>query len=88
MQDLSFIANYKPSIRCGPSSMVSLHVPPTHNLDNLRQKIDAEYLTAGNIKNVSNRKGTKESLSRIKNYLRRVKTIPSTGMAVFSDYCI
>lgn len=88
MEQLSFVRDYKPRIYAGPTSMVSLIVPSGTNLNDLRQTMRKEYQTAGNIKNSMNRKSVQNALSNLNEYLKNLKQIPRTGIAMFSEQYI
>lgn len=82
------IRDYKPPQSGGPTSMITLIIPPNTNTTMLRQKINYEYQTAGNIKNNSNRKSVKKALKHIQTYLKNIKKIPDTGIALYSEQLI
>lgn len=88
MTTIEKIRDYKPLQNKGPTSMISLIIPPSTNTTILRQKINYEYQTAGNIKNNSNRKSVKKALKNLQTYLKNVKKLPETGIALYSEQSI
>lgn len=84
--NLEQIRNYQES--SGPTSMVSLIVPPTFNLSDLRQKMRQEKKTATNIKDKTNRQSVSKALGKISEYLKGVKSLPDTGIALYSEQYI
>lgn len=84
MENLDFIRDYQSSENT-PTSMVSLIVPPSYNLDKLRQKMIQEQSTASNIKNRLNRQSVQSALTKINVYLKEIRDIPNTGIALFSE---
>ncbi len=88
MEQLTLIREYKPRIYTGPTSMVSLIVPPGTNLGDLRQTMKREYQTAGNIKSSTNRKSVQAAISSISEYLKSVKALPDTGIALYAEQFI
>ena len=88
MDQIKFIEGYKPKIYAGPTSMVTLCIPPQHDLTGLRQRMIREKQTATNIKNNTNRKSVIQALTSICEYLKRLKAIPTTGIALFAEQCI
>lgn len=88
MEKITQLANYKPKVHSGPTSMVTLIIPSSMNLDDVRFRMKKERQTAVNIKSNTNRKSVMSSLGRIHEYLKRVKTLPSTGLALYSEQYI
>ena len=88
MEQLALIREYKPRIYTGPTSMVSLIVPPGTNLGDLRQTMKREYQTASNIKSSTNRKSVQAAISSISEYLKGVKALPDTGIALYAEQFI
>ena len=84
-QRLQYARTYKPKVYGGPTSMVSLIIPPKTNLGDLRQTMKREYQTATNIKSNTNRKSVKNAISGIREYLKTIKILPGTGLALFSE---
>jgi len=82
------LRNYKSSVYTGPTSMVTLILPPETNLSDLRQSMKREVQTASNIKNPVNRKSVQAALSNIIEFLKPVKELPATGIALFSEQYI
>lgn len=85
MDQVRFIKTYKPRVYAGPSSMVSLYIPGSTNLNDLRQTMKKEATTASNIKNNTNRKSVQASLTAINEFLKGVKQVPDEGMALFAE---
>lgn len=88
MEEIEFLNAYKSKKYGGPTSMVSLIIPGNTNLDQLRQRMSLEYQTASNIKNNTNRKSVRNALSSIKTTLKSLRSLPSTGLALFSEQYI
>lgn len=88
MENLRLAQNHKPDKSSGPTSSVSLIVPPKTSLSDLRQMVKTEYQTASNIKSSCNRKSVQNSLSKISQFLKSLKAIPETGIALYSEQCI
>jgi len=82
---LTYLRDYKPRVYTGATSMISLIVPPTTNLTDLRQTMKREAQTATNIKSSSNRKSVQTALRCVNEYLKTLKTPPDTGLALFSE---
>jgi peptide chain release factor subunit 1 len=88
MEQLQYVTDYKSKVYSGPTSMVSLVIPPGTNLGDLRQTMKREYRTATNIKSNTNRKSVKNAISGIIEYLKTMKTLPETGIALYSEQYI
>lgn len=88
MEQLQYVREYKPKVYGGPTSMVSLIIPPGTNMADLRQRMKAEYQTATNIKSNTNRKSVKNAISSIVEYLKPLKALPETGIALYSEQYI
>ena len=88
MEQLNYVKDYKSKVYSGPTSMVSLIIPPGTNLGDLRQTMKREYQTATNIKSNTNRKSVKNAISGIREYLKTMKALPATGIALFSEQYI
>lgn len=82
MDALNLMRNYR-SENKQPTSLISLVVPNT-DISNVRELIRKETSTASNIKGNSNRKSVLSALTKIKSIFFSMKTIPDTGIAVFS----
>ena len=85
MEQLQYVRDYKPTVYGGPTSMVSLIIPPGANLGDIRQRMKRERQTASNIKSRVNRKSVQSALGGIIEYLKTLRIIPSKGVALFSD---
>jgi peptide subunit release factor 1 (eRF1) len=85
---LDFIRNYKPQHYGGPTSVITLAIPPDTKLAILTARMKKEEQTVQNIKNNTNRKSTLKAMSCINEYLRSLKTIPDTGLVLFAEQCI
>lgn len=88
MEQLNYVKEYRPRIYSGSTSMISLIVPPNHDLDGLRQRMKKEKQTAVNIKSNTNRKSVVDALGSIYEHLKRIKNIPPTGMALYAEQYI
>jgi peptide chain release factor subunit 1 len=88
MEQLKYVQNYKPKVRTGPTSMVSLIIPPGTNIADLRQTMKREGQTASNIKSNTNRKSVQSAISSLTEYLKTMKQLPETGIALFSEQYI
>lgn len=67
------------------TSAISLLVPPTTNLNNLRERLRKELSTASNIQNRLNRQSVQDGLKKITEYVSELKVIPETGIALFAQ---
>lgn len=85
---LDTLKNYQSNENNTPTSMVSLIIPPSYSLDKLRQKMIQEQSTASNIKNRLNRQSVQSALTKINVYLKEIKDIPNTGIALFAEQYI
>lgn len=81
------LTTYKPPHGTA-TSMITLIVPPNFQLGLLRQKMTQESTTAANIRNNSNRKSVQTALTRVNSFLSNLKTIPSSGLAIFAEQYI
>jgi peptide chain release factor subunit 1 len=68
--------------------MVTLIIPPSTNLSDLRQTMKKEAQTASNIKSSSNRKSVQSALSCVNEYLKTLKNLPDSGIALFAEQYI
>ncbi len=87
MSDFQKLKSYKPDNHT-PTSMITLVIPPDFHLGLLRQKMTNEQTTATNIRNNSNRKSVQAALTRVNTFLSGLKTIPSSGIAIFAEQYI
>ena len=67
------------------TSMVSFHIPPSYNLDKLKDKVIGEMASANNIKSSLNRHSVISALKKIQEFLKDLKGSPSAGMAIFAE---
>lgn len=81
---LDFLQNYK-SPSGNPTSMISLIIPPDTNIEKLRGRLTHEVATSTNIKDKSNRLSVGVALNKITDYLKSVKNLPDTGIAIYSE---
>ena len=81
--DLTSIQSYRGS----GTSMISLIVPPSTNLADLRQKMLCEYQTARNIKDNVNRKSVQQALVKLNEVLKTIQ-MPPMGFALFTEQYI
>jgi peptide subunit release factor 1 (eRF1) len=88
LQQLHYVRDYKPKVYSGPTSMVTLIIPPGTDVAALRQTMKKEYRTATNIKSNTNRKSVKNAISGIVEYLKGVRSFPETGIALYSEQYI
>jgi peptide chain release factor subunit 1 len=65
--------------------MVTMIIPPDTNLDDVRHEIKQESNTANNIKNNTNRKSVQQALSSLSSYIKKMKRLPDTGVALFAE---
>lgn len=82
---LSFLRDYT---QPQGTSMVSLLLPPSTSLDKIRARMTSEIATSQNIKDKNNRLSVGVALSRISEYLKGLRQIPKTGLALFSEQYI
>jgi peptide chain release factor subunit 1 len=82
---LSFLRDYT---QPQGTSMVSLLLPPGTSLDKIRTRMTGEISTSQNIKDKSNRLSVGVALSRISEYLKGLRQIPKTGLALYSEQYI
>lgn len=86
MEQLNFLREYRP--KSGATSMVTLIIPPRYDIASLLQRMKRERQTATNIKNNTNRKSVISAIGGLCEYLKRLKNVPSTGVALFSEQYI
>lgn len=83
--DLQTIREYKPD-HAG-TSMISLIIPPSANLSDLRQMMKKEYQTANNIKSNTNRKSVLSALTKLTETLKTLK-MSDSGIALYAEQYI
>jgi len=87
MEQLRLLQTYKSPFPSA-TSMVTLIIPPKTQLSDIRQTMRKEAQTASNIKSNTNRKSVLSALTKINECLRPLKSIPQTGLALFSEQYI
>lgn len=85
MMSIEELKNYKPAVYTGPTSMISLIIPSNTNLDDIRAELKQEIATASNIKSNTNRKSVQQALSCVSSYVKRMKKLPETGIALYAE---
>lgn len=81
------LSSFQPNLYA-TTSMVSLIVPPTYNLQKLREKLNNELSTANNIKSRINRSSVKSALTKLYQYTKTIKQLPRNGIALYAEQSI
>ena len=84
---LSYIKSYRPPVG-NPTSMVSLVLPSGSNIDTITKRLNTELATSSNIKDRSNRQSVAVALKQIIEFLKSMKHLPPTGIALFAESSI
>ncbi len=66
------------------TSLVTLYVPSTTKISDLNKMITSEISKCTNIKSRQTRKGVADALHSVISQLKRYKSIPSNGIAIFT----
>lgn len=82
MEELQRLKNCKGS----GTSIVTLMIPSRMKPHQVTSHLDSEIGTASNIKDKGNRKSVIDALKTSISFLRSVKSIPSTGMAIYAGW--
>jgi peptide chain release factor subunit 1 len=84
MEELQKLKSYKGS----GTSIVTLTIPPKTQVSNIVTLLQQEMGTATNIKDKVNRKSVINALKTATVFFKTQKSIPHTGMAVFSGHYV
>lgn len=64
---------------------ISLLIPPSFNLNQLRSFLVKELSVAPNIKSKEIRNSVKSALTKIQVYVGEMKSLPETGIAIYAE---
>ena len=84
---LDYLKSYKPYSSKQTTSLVSI-ISPTCTISDLRDMVRSEQASARNIKNNTNRKSVVDALSGIWTVVSDLKSVPSSGIALYAGQCI
>eukprot|EP01022_Parablepharisma_sp_SALTPOND_P024478 TRINITY_DN54245_c0_g1_i1.p2 TRINITY_DN54245_c0_g1~~TRINITY_DN54245_c0_g1_i1.p2 ORF type:complete len:149 (+),score=7.93 TRINITY_DN54245_c0_g1_i1:76-522(+) len=71
-----------------PTSMVTLCLPPTVDLNNVQRKLAQELMHVTSIKSRKNRKVTEQALVKIRELLETYEKVPNKGLVICSGIMI
>ena len=66
------------------TSLVTFYVPNTTKVSDFSKMVNSEISKASNIKDRQTRQGVQEALQAVSTHVKRMKTIPSNGVAIFT----
>ncbi len=68
------------------TELISLYIPPDHNVNQEVTRLKTEYSEAANIKSKSTRKHVQSAIKTILQSLKGVNELPENGIAIFAGY--
>ncbi len=87
MEDLSFLKTYRPDCSKQTTSLVTI-ISPHCNIQQLKDMVKHEQSTAKNIRNRMNRQSVSDALTKLSSKLSDMKSVPESGIAMFSGQYI
>jgi peptide subunit release factor 1 (eRF1) len=66
------------------TSLVTFYIPPNTKVSDLSKRINLEVSKTPNIKSRQTRQGVQDALQAVSTHVKRMKSLPSNGVAIFA----